>query len=294
MDTRQLKTLLAIAETGSFARAAGRVSLTPSAVSQQIQALESEIGVSLFNRENRPPTLTAAGLQMVEAAAELVRAAENAIDAISGRRIVGTFVIGSVRTSAISLLPQAISRMVSNHPGLKIRLQVGLSEGLAQDVVAGRLDAAVIAENSVTTRELRWTPFIREPLFVIAPPGTPLAPAAQMLVEHPYIRFRASVPLAKLIEAELGRMNLPLNDVAEVDTIASVTACVVNGLGVSVVPRIAALDGGALIVAPFGDPPVFRQIGLLQRPQSPRSALIEELHSHLAAASGDYGVQDHR
>lgn len=293
MDTRQLKTLLAIAETGSFARAAGRISLTPSAVSQQIQALESEVGVSLFNRESRPPTLTAAGIQMVSAAAELVRAAENAIDAISGRRIVGTFVIGSVRTSAISLLPQAITRMVANHPGLKVRLQVGQSEGMAQDVAAGRLDAAVIAENSVTARELRWTSFIREPLFVIAPPGTPVAPATRMLVDHLFIRFRANVPLAKLIDTELGRMNLPLNDIAEMDTIAAVVACVVNGLGVSIVPRIAALDSGAGIVSvPFGDPPVFRQIGLLQRPQSPRTALIRELHSHLAAVSGEYGVPD--
>lgn len=293
MDTRQLKTLLAIAETGSFARAAGRVSLTPSAVSQQIQALESEIGVSLFNRENRPPTLTAAGVQMVSAAAELVRAAENAVDAISGRRIVGTFVIGSVRTSAISLLPQAISRMVSNHPGLKIRLQVGLSEGLAQDVAAGRLDAAVIAENSVTARDLRWTPFIREPLFVIAPPGTPVAPVAEMLVRYPFVRFRTNVPLAMLIDAELGRMNLPLNDIAEMDTVAALVACVVNGLGVSIVPRIAALDSAAEIVSvPFGDPPVFRQVGLLQRPQSPRAALIRELHDHLADVSGEYGVRE--
>jgi len=291
MDTRQLRTLLAIAETGSFARAALRVSLTPSAVSQQIQALESEIGVSLFNRDSRPPSLTAAGEQMVKAAAELVRAAENAVDAVSGRRIVGTFVIGSVRTSAISLLPQAISRMISNHPGLKVRLQVGLSEGLAQDVMAGRLDAAVIAENSVTTRELRWVPFIREPLLVIAPPGAACAPAKQMLAEHPFVRFRANVPLAKLIEAELGRMDLPLNDIAEMDTVAAVVACVANGLGASIVPRIAALESGAAIVAaPFGDPPVFRQMGLLQRPQTPRAGLILELHEHLAEIAGDYGV----
>ncbi|AOF93660.1 LysR substrate-binding domain-containing protein [Sinorhizobium sp. RAC02] len=100
--------------------------------------------------------------------------------------------------------------------------------------------------------------------------------------------------LAKLIEAEPGRMNPSLNNVAAMDTITSVTACVVNELGGSIVPRIAALDGSALIVAPFGDPPVPRQIGLLQRPQNRRSALVEELHSHLAAASGDYRVPDYR
>ena len=56
MDTRQLKSLTAIARTGSFARAAELVNLTPTAVSQQIQALETEVGASLFDRSSRPPS----------------------------------------------------------------------------------------------------------------------------------------------------------------------------------------------------------------------------------------------
>lgn len=291
MDTRQLRTLLAIAETGSFARAAQRVSLTASAVSQQVQALENEVGVLLFNRENRPPTLTAEGQQMVAAAAELVRAAENAVDAVSGRKIIGTFAIGSVRTSAIGLLPQAISRIVANHPQLKIKLRVGLSETLVQDVAAGRLDAAMIAQNVARTRELQWLPFISEPLYLIAPPGTPPASVAQILTRYPYIRFRTNVPLAALIETELGRLNLPINDIAEIDTISAITACVANGLGVSIVPRIAIVDIDAdLLAIPFGDPPVLRQVGLLTRQNSPRAALIRELHGHLTEVSGEFGI----
>lgn len=291
MDTRQLKTLLAIAETGSFARAAERVALTPSAVSQQVQALENEVGVLLFNRESRPPTLTAAGQQMVESASQLVRLAENAIDAISGRRIVGKFVIGAVRTSAIGLLPRAVSRIVANHPDLRVRLLVGNSEDMVRDVHAGRLDAAVIAENSVSSRELDWAPFIREPLFLIAPPGTEIVDVRQALRTFPYVRFRSSVPLAKSIESELGRMNIQMTDIAEMDTIASVTACVENGLGISVVPRIAAVEARAdLVMLPFGEPTVFRQIGLLRRANGPRHALITELQQHLAFVSGEYGV----
>ncbi|WP_224767562.1 LysR family transcriptional regulator [Paracoccus yeei] len=90
MDTRQLKTLLAIIESGSFSRAAEAVHLTVSAVSQQIQALEQEVGAPLFDRTSRPPRLTAAGQQMVELADQMVRAAENAIDAISGRKLIGS------------------------------------------------------------------------------------------------------------------------------------------------------------------------------------------------------------
>lgn len=291
METRQLRTFVAIVERGSFVRAAEHVALTPSAVSQQIQALESEVGVPLFNRENRPPTLTAAGQQLLEAAGVILRTAENAIDAISGRRIIGTFAIGSVRTSAIGLLPRAASRLAANHPGLKIKIRVGSSDELLQDVMAGRLDVAIIAENSASSRELEWSPFLCEPLFVIAPPGTASTSVAEMLTTHPYIRFRSNVPLARLIEAELGRMNLSLNDIAEMDTISAVTACVENGLGVSVVPRIAVLDRKVTVVMlPFGDRPILRQIGLLQRPRGPRAALISELHAHLADAGGADGV----
>lgn len=291
MDTRQLKTLLAIAETGSFAKAAQKVALTPSAVSQQIQALEYEVGASLFDRQSRPPSLTAAGQQMVEAAAGLVRATENAIDAISGRAVIGTFSIGSVRTSMIGLLPRAIGQLVANHPGLKIKLRVGNSEAMMHDVIAGRLDTAIVVENSVVSREVRWQPFIREPLCLIAPPGTPALPLRDMLTTHPYVRFQSNVPLAALIETELGRLNLPITDIAEMDTIAAITACVANGLGISVVPRIAAANtGAALVMIPFGSPPVCRQIGLLQGKIAPRAALITELHQHLASVSGDYGI----
>lgn len=291
MDTRQLKTLLAIAETGSFAKAAQKVSLTPSAVSQQIQALESEVGASLFDRLSRPPTLTSAGHQMVEAAAGLVRTAENVIDAIAGQAVVGTFSIGSVRTSMIGLLPRAIRKLVANHPGLKIKLRVGNSEAMMHDVVAGRLDTAVVVENSMIGREVQWHPFIREPLDLIAPPGTPVRPLEEMLTRHPYVRFQADVPLVRLIEAELGKLDLPIVDIAEMDTVSAITACVASGLGVSIVPRLAAEGSGAdLVTVPFGAPVVSRRIGLLKGRKAPRAVLIAELHSHLAEVSGDYGV----
>lgn len=94
-------------------------------------------------------------------------------------------------------------------------------------------------------------------------------PVPQMLAAHPFVRFRSNVRLALLIESELGRMNLTLNDITEMDTIAAVTACVENGLGVSVVPRIAAIERSGLVLLPFGEPPALHQIGLLKRPLGP-------------------------
>ncbi|AXC50507.1 LysR family transcriptional regulator [Paracoccus suum] len=282
MDTRQLKTLLAIVETGGFARAAEKVHLTPSAISQQVQALEQEIGAALFDRTSRPPRLTAAGQQMLETAREVLQLTETALDAISGRRLIGTLSLGSVRTSALSLLPRAIVALRDARPGLRVKLRVGLSDGLLLDVAAGRLDAAMVAEHLRLPPGLRWRPFLSEPLLVIAPPDYPLMTAEDYLRNCPFIRFGSNVPLAHIIDQELSRLDIRLNEVAEIDTIASITACVAGGLGVSIVPRVALLDSPApLRAAPFGPPDLRRQIGLVHQPHSSRILLIDELHDRL-------------
>ncbi|WP_136683971.1 LysR family transcriptional regulator [Falsirhodobacter xinxiangensis] len=289
MDTRQLRTLLAIAEQGSFSKAAAHLNLTPSAVSQQMQSLEVEVGVPLFDRSSRPPRPNTAGMQMLDAARELVRTAEDAIGTITGRKVVGTLAIGSVRTSALSLLPKAIVELRERNPDLRIKLRVGLSDALLQDVAAGRLDAAMVAENRDLPTALRWNPFIREPLYVIAPPGSKQMTDQEFLRTFPYIRFRAAVPLAQAIDHELARMNISLNEIAEIDTISSITSCVANGLGVSVVPDIAVREcPSPLVTAPFGDPVVTRRIGLAQRHGSPRAMMIEQLLTDLRNVSGEH------
>lgn len=290
MDTRQLKSLTAIARTGSFARAAELVNLTPSAVSQQIQALESEVGASLFDRSSRPPSLTPAGMQMVGLAEEVLRLTDTAVDAINGTSISGTLSLGSVRTSALGLLPNAITRLNALYPQVRTKLRVSMSESLMSDVVVGRLDAAMVAEINEFPSTLRWRPFLREPLLVIAPPGTAPGSASDLLARFPFVRFRSNVPLAHMIDRELARMNVVLNEVAEMDTVSSITACVVNGLGVSVVPQIAVAESNVpLVTAPFGSPQVFRQIGLIESRSGAKAVLIDELHRQLVSASGPFG-----
>lgn len=293
MDTRQLKSLLAISRTGSFAKAADLVYLTPSAVSQQIQALETEVGAPLFDRSSRPPTLTPAGLQLVSLAEETLRSTEATIDAIHGRVISGTLSLGCVRTSALGLLPKAITRLNASYPQLRTKLRVSMSEALLVDVAVGRLDAAMVAEGNDFPKTLRWRPFLREPLSIIAPPGTEKRSAEALLADFPFVRFRSNVPLAHMIDRELARMNVRLNEVAEIDTIASITACVANGLGVSVVPEIAISEcPEQLVTAPFGQPRLFRQIGLVEPRVNAKGALTDLLHRELAIASGHFGLGD--
>jgi len=292
MDTRQLKTLLAIQSHGTFAQAAEVVHLTPSAVSQQIHALEDELRVTLFDRGTRPPSITPDGLQVIEMARDILRREEDTKASLRGDQIAGTLLLGSVRSSALNLLPSAMVQMRQRYPDLKPSLRVSLSSTLISDVAAGRLDAAIVAEHLGFPSALRWSPFLREPLWLILPPGVESSDPLELLNTRPYIRFRSAVPLANLIDTELSRLGVVTNDVAEIDTIGSIVTCVRQGLGISVVPHVALQEPGDMNIArlPFGSPQVIRQIGIVERTVSPRTEIIARLHAVLSELCGDYGV----
>lgn len=292
MDTRQLRTLLAIESHGTFAMAADLVGLTPSAVSQQIRALEDELRITIFDRSSRPPKLTPQGMQVLEMARDILRRAEDTAASLRGDRIAGTLMLGSVRSSALNLLPRAIVQMRQRYPELKSSLRVSLSSTLIADVAAGRLDAAIVAEHTGVPNALRWSPFLREPLWLIAPEGTPPGDALSLLRTQPYIRFRSAVPLANLIDTEISRLGVVTNDVAEIDTIGSIVTCVRQRLGVSIVPHVALQEPEDLRLTrlPFGEPQLTRRIGIVERTISPRGEIIARLHAVLADLCAEHGM----
>lgn len=292
MDTRQLRTLLAVIQQRSFNKAAEVVHITPSAVSQQIRALEAELGVTIFERSIRPPALTAHGAQVVEMAQDMLRREAETRTVLSGNALEGTLVLGSVRSSALAVLPRAITRMRLAFPRLKVNLRVANSSALIEDVAAGQLDVAVVAENLAIPPAIRWRPFLCEPLWVVVPPDMAIGTITEILSTRPYLRFHLPVPLASLIDAELAHMGISTQNVAELDSIVSIMACVTEGMGVSVVPDIALadLDMRELVRLPFGTPQIMRQIGLIDRIPTARGQIIDHFHDLLAGACGIHGV----
>ncbi|BBI64865.1 hypothetical protein HSBAA_61710 [Vreelandella sulfidaeris] len=166
-----------------------------------------------------------------------------------------------------------------------------MSSTLISDVNADRLDVAVVAEHSGVSRDLLWSPFIREPLVVIAPPGTPAMPVQQLLETSvqqlletlPFVRFGSNVPLGAMINNELARLGIAVQDIAEIDTVPAIVECVAAGLGASIVPNIAVRENGRdMLTLPFGEPQVFRQIGMIHRASSAKAELLTALHNKLA------------
>src|SRR6185312_1385705 len=132
LDLHRLRLLQEFAARGSIARTAAVLGYTPSAVSQQLAALEREAGAALLDRSARAAELTDAGRRLVRHAAEILAMIEVAEADLSAQEPVGRVAISAFPTAAVAFAP-ALTRTVRAHEGLTLLLrQTGGSEGLRQ------------------------------------------------------------------------------------------------------------------------------------------------------------------
>ncbi|WP_405496865.1 LysR family transcriptional regulator [Streptomyces sp. NBC_00096] len=181
IDVQRLRILRAVAEHGSFNKAAGALLLTPSAVSQHIAALERALGHPVAVRSTRGVTLTEPGRLLVEAAAtiaaelDLVRHEIDRITAGRPRLTVATFVSGGRR-----LLPRALARFVAAHPEVELTVREAEPEEAVPMVRSGAADLALTYhfDGPLPLRPdaaLDWLPLTDDPLSLVLPPGHRLA-----------------------------------------------------------------------------------------------------------------------
>ena len=154
---RELQTFIAVARHGTFAGAGAHIGLTQSAVSAQMQRLEANLGVTLFDRTGRSATLNKAGRRTLELADELIalyaRLAEP--EGEDGRG--GLLSVGAIASAHAVLLPEAIGAFRRVLPAWRIRLVPGVSLNLLASVDAGEMDMAVIIRPPFALQaELRW------------------------------------------------------------------------------------------------------------------------------------------
>src|ERR1700687_994399 len=156
-----LRAFVAVADCGGFHRAAERLNLTQSTVSQQIKRLEFETKRPLFRRTTRSVALTDDGEMLLGDARRLLQLEEAARHRLAAPRLSGTVRLGVVEEFAGGSLPPALGRFATIHPGVKLEVQIGVSAELIEQLNAGRLDV-VFAKRPLGTSKgrLLW----REPL----------------------------------------------------------------------------------------------------------------------------------
>ncbi len=289
MEIRQLRTLVAIADFGTFANAANAICLTQSAVSLQIKKLEAEIGIKLFDRRHRPPMLNDRGQALVEQARKVLELCDDIAASGTDLPLKGTLAIGSVPTCIDSILPRALVMIRQRHPDLNIRVRSGLSANLAAATRSGEIDAAIVTEPEKLADGLQSYPICREPYLVIAPPDAVGETDTELLESQLFIQFSRAAWAGRHIERYLSDRSIKVKRGMEIDSLNSITRMVRSGLGVSVLPvgrnQSEMLNG--LKWLPFGDPPLNRSLIMIERQTNPYTKLVSALTEVLRQVSGE-------
>ena len=254
MHPRLLKTFLAVARTGNVTRAAAEVNLAQSSVSDQLQALEAELGASLFTRSRQGLELTPAGAALKPYAEDLLALADEArgaVDAASGRA-TGRLSIGALETIAAARLAGWLAGFRAAHPGIEIRLKIAGTGELLRRLGEGEIDVAFCfgpTDNATLDERFAKRSVAAEPLVLIAPPGENRAEVdLATLAERRFVATETGCIYRHMIDHAFAKAGLGKPGLAvEAGSIDAIAGLVAQGAGLALVPRIAvaaALERG--------------------------------------------------
>src|SRR5437763_1504451 len=176
MEFHQLRYFVAVAEEGSFSRAAAKVRVAQPSLSQQIRKLEAEVGQRLFDRLPRSVVLTEAGRCLLEYAQQILASvgdARRCVDELKGK-IAGELSVGAIPTIAPYILPELVVTFQKHYPEVTLEIVEDVTERITRRIEAGELDVAVLS-TCQQTPSLRRESLGNEPLLALVPKGHSLA-----------------------------------------------------------------------------------------------------------------------
>jgi DNA-binding transcriptional LysR family regulator len=287
MSLRALKTLVAIAESGSFAAAARTLNLSQSAISTQMRGLEDELKVALFDRRKRPPVLNEAGKALVTKARELIDSYEDLQSSVAAKgAIEGRIRLGAVGTTLTGILPVVLTVIRERYPSLHIEIVSGFSEELVQQIESRALDAAIVSDYEGKRQDLSWRPFLTEPLVMIAPPDASESNPKRLAQAYPFIRYSPTAPVGRIIDRALRRANLKVHESMQLDWLEAIEAMVHHGHGIALVPerRFPHEPLFAVKRIALGPERFQRTLGIVEPVASPKRRLTDVLFAELGGS----------
>ncbi|WP_454917631.1 LysR substrate-binding domain-containing protein [Xanthobacter sediminis] len=275
LDPDQLRTFVAIAETGSFTRAAEVVHKTQSAVSMQMKRLEDRVGRSLFARDGRASRLTDDGERLLDFARRIVRLNVEAVSSFADTELSGRVCLGVPDDYADRYLPDIMARFSRTHPSVELTVICEPTSELVQRIAGGTIDLAIITATEITARNAQV--IRRERLLWVASARHAVhrEPVVPLALGRPTCQWR-DIAVARLATAGRGHRILYSSPNS-----GAVAAAVLAGLAVSVFPESGLRPGMRVLGAADGFPPLPPcDIGLLRNRHEP-SPLADALAHHV-------------
>jgi LysR family hydrogen peroxide-inducible transcriptional activator len=295
MNIRDLRYLVALADTRHFGQAADRCHVSQPTLSAQIRKLEEYLGVTLVERQPRRVALTAEGERVVERARRLVKEADDIIELARGSRdpLSGRLRIGLIPTVGPYLLPRVASRLRRRLPRLQLLLFEYQTGPLLERLRNGEIDLGILAL-PVSLEGLESRPLYDEPFMVAVPDKHPLA--AQKAVKPADLNGETLLLLEDghcLRDQALevcGRIDVHEEPDFRATSLETLRQMVGAGLGITLLPELA-VDGPfaaarGLAVRPFTRPVPVRTIGAVWRRSSTRGPAIQAVCDVVAESRG--------
>jgi DNA-binding transcriptional LysR family regulator len=296
MDLRQLASLVAVAETGTFSAAATRLHTVQSNVSTHVARLEKELGVTLVDRA--AGRLTAEG-EVVVARARRVQTELEALTAdVASLRdeVAGTVSLGIIGTTARWLMPPLLTAVAERHPKVRIITLEANTTALLPQLVAGSLDIGVVNLPAIDP-EVVVEPVFEEELILVAPPDHPLAGGGPVgvreLAGHELLLTPPGTSIRVLLDEAAEAAGVELRPKAELDGLRLIASLCFEGFGAGVLPATAIprwLTAGDWTVVPLPDLPrrcvalACRKRALASAPSRVAQEVIRDVVADEAAA----------
>lgn len=295
MELRQLKALVAVAEEGSFTRAARRLNIVQSAVSAAIRTLERELDTLLFERTTHHVALTDAGAALVPEARRTLAAAAAARDAVDQARggLRGTVTLGTLQAQAMRAvtLAELIAAFRDKHPDVEVRLRQGGSLETAAAVRDGKLDLALVGIGGKGPSGVELVPLTREPMQLVCSTSHPLAGRRSveldLLVDEPFAELPQGWGTTLATDAAFAAAGLRRTVAYEINDTASIFDFVRQGLAVAIMAPSFTEDTSGIAFKPIRHhAPVFETslaVPANRRPSAAATALRETIEQRVNA-----------
>ena len=242
MDTQNLTTFIAVADSASFTQAAEILHLSQPAISKRITALEEQIGQSLFDRVGRSVTLTDAGRTLLPYARKVLQDLEDGRRALSHlhEKIAGRLSIGTSHHIGLHRLPPVLRAFTQQYPDVDLDIHFMDSEIACQAVLAGKLELGIVTLPSQPLPHLEMRSVWPDPLSVVVAPGHPLQALPKValtdLAAHPAVLPDEATYTHRIVLRELEKHGLTPRIRLATNYLETLKMLVGIGLGWSVLP----------------------------------------------------------
>jgi LysR family transcriptional regulator, carnitine catabolism transcriptional activator len=295
LTLRQLEVLVAIADGGSFSKAAAALGVSQPSLSQSIRRIETELGLRLFDRTTRSLVLTADGRHAVAVAREVVRDFKLALTSIArrGQGQRGRVTVAALPSVACAILPGAVHRFGRHFPGIEIGVRDVLHERAVNFVADGIVDLALTIRPA-RLDGLQFEELGTDVLQLVCRRDHQLATRRRVawrdLVPYPFVGLTRTSSVRRLTDAALISSAVDIEARYEVEQIPSVAALVEAGLGVTALPSLTATmyKGATLTTRPLADPIMRRHIGVVTLADRTLSEPATALIGHLRQSFADW------